>query len=107
MFFVTDFLQVSILPLSDTTLPDHDTIHGLETDMSSVLVTNYPQHFRSFAATLDGRLLVAGGRFVVCVHMCVNIHVLFCSILALQWPALKIYSNMCCSIRIKLLIRAE
>ena len=70
MFFVTDFLQVSILLLSDTTLPDHDTIHGLETDMSLVLVTNYPQHFRSFVATLNGRLLVAGGRFVVCVHVC-------------------------------------
>jgi len=64
-------VQVFFLPLSNTilTIFKDDTIHGWETDTLEYKyqvgkVTDCPQHFRSFATTQDGRLLVAGGRFV-------------------------------------------
>lgn len=69
-------MQVFFLPLSNTilTIFKDDTIHGWETDTLEYKyqvgkVTDCAQHFRSFATTQDGRLLVAGGR-CVCVHMC-------------------------------------
>ena len=71
--------QVFFLPLSNTilTIFKDDTIHGWETDTLEYkyqvgVIGETAQHFRSFAATQDGRLLVAGGRFVVCFQILIN-----------------------------------
>ena len=61
--------KVFFLPLSNTilTIFKDDTIHGWEVDTLEYkyqvgVIGETVQHFRSFATTQDGRLLVAGGR---------------------------------------------
>ena len=85
-------IQVFFLPLSNTilTIFKDDTIHGWETDTLEYkyqvgVIGETAQHFRSFAATQDGRLLVAGGRFV---FKYVKIHTYF-TIVHIQIEAIK------------------
>ena len=75
IYTLINLVQVFFLPLSNTilTIFKDDTIHGWETDTLEYkyqvgVIGEMAQHFRSFAATQDGRLLVAGGRCVLLVQ---------------------------------------